>query len=207
MLTIYAVPISLYCAKLRIVLRHKKLVWREELPPDDYKRIVPSGNLPALVDGQLMIADSEAITEYLEEQYPSPAMLPLSAAERAKVRERARFHDTRLEPEIRTLFTFLPGREMITQEIVRKQSQEISSRLGQLAHMIDESFRPESCLTLADSGFPITFTWLDGLIPLVGLDILWPDPVVAYRKWLKKQPAVKDEITEYIPKLTAFLTV
>ena len=68
MLTVFTVPVSLYCAKLRIVLRHKKLEWREELPPggygsDAYKQIVPSGNLPALRDGDLLIADSEAIAE------------------------------------------------------------------------------------------------------------------------------------------------
>ena len=81
MLAIYSVPISLYCAKLRIVLRHKKLEWNEQAPPggygsDEYKTVVASGNLPALVDGSLVIADSEAIAEYLEEKYPVPAMLP-----------------------------------------------------------------------------------------------------------------------------------
>ncbi len=68
MLTVYTVPISLYCAKLRIVLRHKQLEWNEQTPPggygsNEYKTIVVSGNLPALVDGSLLIADSEAIAE------------------------------------------------------------------------------------------------------------------------------------------------
>ncbi len=212
MITIYAVPISLYCAKLRIVLRHKNLTWREEIPPggygsEDYKRIVPSGNLPALVDGKLKIADSEAIAEYLEEQHPHPAMLPLNVLERAKARERGRFHDTRLEPEVRALFPFLPGRETSTQEILHRQSHAISSRLQQLSEILDEAFRPENILTLADSGLPITFAWLDSLIPLMGLNILWPKPVIAYRNWLEQQPAVNDELTEYTPILTAFLDV
>ena len=61
MLKVYAVPISLYCAKLRILLRHKSLDWQEELPPGGYgsaayREVVPSGNLPALVDGALLIA-------------------------------------------------------------------------------------------------------------------------------------------------------
>ena len=211
MLIIYSIPISLYCAKLRIVLRHKELTWREVLPPggygsDDYKRIVPSGNLPALVDGEVMIADSEAIAEYLEERHPIPAMLPVNPMERAKVRERSRFHDTRLEPEVRALFPFLPGREVITEETLCKQSRELSKRLEQLAHMVDEAFRPESTLSLADSGFAITFTWLDELIPLMGLDISWPKPVAVYRKWLENQCAVKEELTEYGPKLATFLT-
>ena len=83
MLTIYAIPISLYCAKLRILLRHKKIQWQELPPPGgygsaEYKSIVPSGNLPALVDGSLLLADSEAIAEYLNEKYPNPPMLPIA---------------------------------------------------------------------------------------------------------------------------------
>ena len=212
MLNIYAVPTSLYCAKLRIVLRHKELVWHEELPPggygsSDYKRIVPSGNLPALVDGPVMIADSEAIAEYLEEKYPVPAMLPKDFALRAEVRERSRFHDTRLEPAVRELFPFLPGRDVITQERVQKQSQEIFNRLEQLARMIEEAVRPDIGLTLADSGFPITFAWLDELVPLMGLDISWPRPIVIYRKWLDNQRAVAEELANYHPNLLAFLAV
>ena len=47
MLTVYTVPISLYCAKLRIVLRHKQLEWNEQMPPggygsDEYKTVVVS---------------------------------------------------------------------------------------------------------------------------------------------------------------------
>ena len=211
MLIVYSIPISLYCAKLRIVLRHKGLTWREDPPPggygsDDYKRIVPSGNLPALVDGELIIADSEAIAEYLEEQHPIPAMLPVNPTERAKVRERSRFHDTRLEPEVRALFPFLPGREVITEEILYGQSREISKRLEQLAHMVDEAFSPESTLTLGDSGFAITFTWLDELTRLMNLDISWPKPLGSYRKWLENQCAVKEELAEYGPKLVTFLT-
>ena len=64
-------------------------------------------NLPTLLDGDLLIADSEAIAEYIEEAYPTPPILPTELGARAKVRELSRFHDTRLEPEIRKLFKIL----------------------------------------------------------------------------------------------------
>jgi glutathione S-transferase/maleylpyruvate isomerase len=81
MLTIYSVPVATYCAKLRITMRHKGLAW-EELPPPggygsaEYKAIVPSGNLPAMVDEGFMLADSEAIAEYLNEAYPDVRCCP-----------------------------------------------------------------------------------------------------------------------------------
>ncbi len=143
MLTIYTVPISLYCAKLRIVLRHKKLEWNEQPPPggygsDEYKAIVASGNLPALVDGSLLVADSEAIAEYLEEKYPDPAMLPSKPSHRAKARELSRFHDTRLEPEIRKLFGNLSP-EKRDPQLILAQAIEINTRLLQLSEISKSS--------------------------------------------------------------------
>ena len=60
MLTVYSVPISLYCAKLRIILRHKGLEWIEKSPPGgygskEYKKVVATGNLPALLDGGVTV--------------------------------------------------------------------------------------------------------------------------------------------------------
>jgi glutathione S-transferase/maleylpyruvate isomerase len=210
MLTIYAIPVSLYCAKLRVLLRHKKLQWRELPPPggygsDEYKTIVPSGNLPALDDDRLLIADSEAIAEYLNEKFPEPPMLPCGLGERAKVREMSRFHDTRLEPELRKLFpTIDPA--MRDSARVASQSAAISARLRQLASMLEatNTMAPDT-LTLGDCGFPVTFTWIGLLEAELGLQIDWPDPVLAYRKRLASHSAVRDELTDYGPVLQTWL--
>ncbi|WP_194789138.1 maleylacetoacetate isomerase [Pseudomonas sp. UFMG81] len=52
-----------------------------------YLALNPQGRVPALRtdDGELLV-QSPAIIEYLEEQYPQPALLPASAEARAKVR-------------------------------------------------------------------------------------------------------------------------
>jgi len=63
------------------------------------------------LDG-FVLADSEAIAEYLNEVFEEPQMLPGDAKERARARERSRFHDTRLEPEVRAMFSQIaPGRD------------------------------------------------------------------------------------------------
>lgn len=208
MLQIFSIPHSLYCAKLRILLRHKGLVWEEPPPPggygsDEYKTVVPSGNLPALVDGDLVIADSEAIAEYLEEVHPLPTMLPGAAAERAHARGLSRFHDTRLEPALRLLFPYLPGRASAPEGVLTAGADKVSERLAQLARMLG----PEagSVLTLGDCGYPITFAWLDGMAPRMGFEIEWPDEVVAYRQALVRHPSVADELADYVPKIEDFL--
>ena len=206
MLTIYTVPISLYCAKLRIVLRHKQLEWKEQLPPggygsDEYKSLVASGNLPTLIDRNILIADSEAIAEYLDEKYPVPAMLPRDLRSKAKVRELSRFHDTRFEPELRKLFGNIPldKRDI---KLNQDQTTQINMRLAQLSSIIDGA--PVE-LTLAYCGYPISFAWLDGLTPLLSLDINWPENVIKWRKEIEVFSAVSEELFDYRPKLKEWL--
>ena len=200
MLTVYTIPPSLYCAKLRILLRHKGLDWEEIPPPggygsDEYKTVVPSGNLPALVDGGLLLADSEAIAEYLDETYPDPPMLPADIAARARVRERSRFHDTRLEPELRKLFPhFAQSQRDAT--VAERQSGALSARLEQFGRMLADA-PPGDSLTLGDCGFPITFAWIDVLTPIMDLSIAWPAAVGDYRRHVARHAAVADELAAY----------
>ncbi|MEM7238388.1 MAG: glutathione S-transferase family protein [Pseudomonadota bacterium] len=208
MLRVYTIPVSLYCAKLRILLRRKQLEWEEIRPPggygsDEYKTHVPSGNLPALMDGDLLIADSEAIAEYLEECHPTPPTLPSNPLARARVRERGRFHDTRLEPAVRAMFSYLPGRASPPDGFITSQSAVVSARLAQLGHMLRDDDGAE--LTLGDCGLPVSFAWLDAMAPRMGLDIVWPEPVEAYRARLDALPDVAAELADYAPKLMAFL--
>jgi glutathione S-transferase len=53
--------------------------------------------VPALADGDTVVYDSTLICEYLEQQHPSPALLPADAAGRARVRALARWADKQLD--------------------------------------------------------------------------------------------------------------
>ena len=202
MLTVYAIPVSLYCAKLRILLRHKGLEWREVPPPggygsDEYKTIVPSGNLPALDDGGLLVGDCEAIAEYLNEKNPHPPMLPDNAADRAKVRELSRFHDTRLEPEVRKLFAHINPAERDSL-MVADLSLAIKKRMAQLTQLLEQyPSLPADMLTFGDCGIAVTFTWIELLDRALKLDIDWPVAIVDYRVRISAIPAVHKELASY----------
>ncbi|MFC4669676.1 glutathione S-transferase family protein [Seohaeicola nanhaiensis] len=202
---IYAIPPSLYCAKLRIVLRAKGLAWREEPPPGgygsaEYKRVVPSGNLPALVEDGFLLADGEAIAEYLEERFPEPALMPVDLRERARMRERGRFHDTRLEPAVRRLFPHIE-REGRDAGVVRQAVVEIEARLGQFARMVGDDLP----FGLGDCGWPITLLWIELLGPVMGFSVTLPAEVAAYRDRLADVPWVAAELAAYRPAVEAFL--
>src|SRR5690554_6939325 len=53
---------------------------------DDYLSLNPTGLVPTLVDGDFALGQSMAILEYLEEVHPQPALLPVDAQGRARVR-------------------------------------------------------------------------------------------------------------------------
>jgi maleylpyruvate isomerase len=80
--------------RLRIALNLKGLAY-EYVPIDlrseqhlgaEYKALNPQGLVPALVDDGRVLIQSPAIIEWLEERYPSPALLPAEALGRARVR-------------------------------------------------------------------------------------------------------------------------
>ncbi len=83
--------------RLRIVLNLKGLDWdyvavdlRSEAHFDAaFKALNPQGFVPTLVDGDLVLTQSPAIIEWLEERYPTPPLLPANANDRARVRAMA----------------------------------------------------------------------------------------------------------------------
>ena len=223
MLTLYAVPHSLYCAKTRIALRAKGLAWREAEPPDGsaspaYRRLVPTGNLPAIVaegmagspggngagnmagdgSGDLILSDSEAIAEWLEEAFPDPPLLPRGLVPRARMRERGRFHDTRLEPALRALFGQVARPDPT---VAGPAAQGVAARLEQLAALLGHDLP----FGLGDCGYPPTFLWIELLDRALDLRIRWPGAVEGYRDRLLTLPCVAREMEAYRPHAAAWV--
>jgi glutathione S-transferase len=48
----------------------------------DFLRLNPFGQIPVLEDEGVTIAESIAILEYLEERYPTPALMPTGVVDR-----------------------------------------------------------------------------------------------------------------------------
>ena len=56
---------------------------------EQYKAINPQGRVPYFCDGDFHLGQSPAILEYLEENYPEPALLPANSQAKAYVRQLA----------------------------------------------------------------------------------------------------------------------
>jgi maleylpyruvate isomerase len=93
-MTLYGYFRSSAAYRLRIALNLKGLDY-EQVPvaltqaeqlSDPFKRKNPQALVPVLEDGSLLLTQSLAICEYLDETYPNPPLLPKTPGERARVR-------------------------------------------------------------------------------------------------------------------------
>jgi glutathione S-transferase len=88
-------PFSIVPRRVRILLREKRIP-HEEVEIDvlsrahkgpEFRRLNPFGQIPVLEDGDLVVCESVAILEYLEERFPEPRLLAADAATRALTRQ------------------------------------------------------------------------------------------------------------------------
>lgn len=90
MLELHQFRHSAFCEKVRLVLAAKQLAYNVvEVTPGvgqlELYRLSGQRQVPVLVDGAEVIADSTAIAQYLEAKVPEPALLPADPALRAQV--------------------------------------------------------------------------------------------------------------------------
>jgi glutathione S-transferase len=193
-LTLYTLPISNYGAKVEIALRFKGIPFEAVPPPGGYgsptyKAIVPAGTIPGIIDGDFALSESETIVEYLEEAHPEPPLLPTAIKARARCRQIARFHDTRLEPILRTLFPHLAphAREA---EVVDQQLALFRARLGDLATLVaPHPWLAGAELSLADLPYPPTLLMARLMLEHLGEPFALPARLAAWHERAAAHPA------------------
>jgi glutathione S-transferase len=105
MLRIYDHPLSPYAQKVKIALIEKQVPFETVLPgaigsgaaAGEFVTANPRGEVPALAHDGVYVFDSTIILEYIEDCWPTPAMLPGTAADRARVRMIEEAMDTHYE--------------------------------------------------------------------------------------------------------------
>src|ERR1700761_5671675 len=105
-LIVYEHPLSPYAQKVKIALDEKGIAYEAKMPvaigsgqPDrEFLKSNPRGEVPSLLDGEAAIFDSTIILEYIEDKWPTPALLPKDPAGRAQARTIEEIMDTSFEP-------------------------------------------------------------------------------------------------------------
>lgn len=209
--TFYAVPVSNFCATVRLVLELKEVAFEERSPPDGdgstaYKRIVPTGTVPGLVDDAVVLSETAVIVDYLDARYPVPALRPARApAARARLRWLARLHDTRIEPPLRALFDQMnPARR--DDAAVAAEWDRLRDRLAELAAVTTPApFLAGGRLTLADVAYPATLLLGERMANELGRTLPLPPALAPWWARLRAQPPVAAMLDGYAAAVDAWL--
>ena len=204
MYTFYALPLSTYCAKVRMVLRIKSIDFEEVTPPGgsytatEYQKIVPAGSIPAIQSGNFVLHDSDAIIEYLEDKYTSPVMRPSNLQQRASLRAISRFHDTRLEPSVRLLFPVVKkGMMKASKSDIQLLADRLFDDIFRLQKLINPSpYLNGEIISLADCAYPTTLWMAADLLESLGQKLELPKTVSVWLDALQENSIIEDEVVK-----------
>lgn len=192
---LYSLDSSPYSAAVRIAVYAKDLQIEIVEPPSGlrstrFHAINPLGTIPCLVHDALVLPESVAILEYIEEMFPDPPLLPGDPASRATVR---------VVQRIAELGILTPSVELARVTAANEQA-EGSAKLTRLlrglasadAYIGEGSFAVGEHLTLADCQLSVALSLVRGLVDARRIpDLLAARPrLLRYLDEVKLQPNV-----------------
>ncbi|MBP7650012.1 MAG: glutathione S-transferase family protein [Phenylobacterium sp.] len=103
--TLHHFPLDPASRQVRLALGEKRLAFTEHTVrywerPKELVSLNASGLTPVLTEGSLVLCESRAILDHLEETYPEPALLGREPAERAEARRLLQWFDRKFDYEV-----------------------------------------------------------------------------------------------------------
>jgi glutathione S-transferase len=194
---------SPYAARVRILIRKKRLQIPFVSPPETFKTEAfaeahPLGKIPLLElgDGDFL-PESVAIMEYLEDIHPDSPMRPASSMERAYMRAMCSFSDTHFGPALFPLYRALINPSSGVEP--EMQIQALRRELVKLEHWLtgDEPFRSRG-LHLGDIALIPSVWYATVLLPLFGVNEILAEfvGVEDWWSWVNDDPDISQSIEE-----------
>jgi glutathione S-transferase len=210
MITLFALPISVHSAKVRLALRIKGIPFKELSPPNgygsgEYRSLIPSGTIPAIATDEGNLFESEAIIEYVEERWPDPPLLPKAYYLRAFARSGSRYHDTRIEPIVRSLFPFV-GNQGSHIEKYKEAAKLLKDRLLRLLEShLPGPYLAGNELTLADLAYPSTLMMAETILAHGGAKLEIPLKLEEWQKLLMADARIFRQVEDVHIVLDAWI--
>lgn len=90
-LTLFSARDCVVCHRVRLVLAAKGVSYElvsvdPNNPPEDLIDLNPYHSVPTLVDRDLVLYAASVVSEYLDERYPHPPLMPIDPLSRARLR-------------------------------------------------------------------------------------------------------------------------
>ncbi len=211
MARLFHVPLSPYCRKIRLSLAEKKIecelveerYWEKD---PDFLRRNPAGKVPVLRLDGIMMSESAAICEYIEETRPEPSLLPSDPAQKLEVRRLVSWFDDKFHHEVTSKLLY----ERVNKKMmksgypdsknVKAGARAIKFHLGYLTWLLDHRrWLAGDTMTLADFAAAAHLSSLDYIS-----DVDWnscPEVKDWYAK-IKSRPAFRSILADQVPGFT-----
>ena len=186
MITLYDADRCPYCARTRIVLAEKGLEYEVvEVDLDDRPAWIydlnPKGRVPVLEEDGLVLPESLVISEYLDERYPEPVLLPPDPADRAAIRLLCARFDDLGDPYY---------------DLMYERAADARPRLEQALARLDELLAERPYLSGAEFGLADTayVPWVLRAEARLGVDVRARSSLGAWLDRLGERPSVREEL-------------
>ena len=212
MARLFHVPLSPFCHKVRLSLAEKKIevelveekYWEQG---SEFLRRNPAGKVPILrIDG-MILTESAAICEYLEDLYPEVSLMPRDAAARYEVRRLVTWFDDKFHHEVTSKLLYervhkkISGQGFPDSKNIKAGAKQIKYHLDYMAWLLDHRrWLAGDTMTLADFAAAAHLSSLDYIS-----DVDWNRSAVV-KDWyakIKSRPAFRrilaDQVSGFPP--------
>ncbi len=203
---LYHLPFDPACRKIRLLLAEKKLefscivepVWERR---EKFLTLNPAGEVPVLIEPEgRPLWDENAISEYIEEVYPSPTLLGTTAEQRAEVRRLVAWFDRKFGQEVsrnligEKISKRFFGKSTPNSSAIRAGKQNVRYHLDYIAFLTEQrNWLAGDELSLADLAAAAHVSVIDYLG-----DIPWKDHPGAYEWYsrFKSRPSMRNILND-----------
>lgn len=211
MARLFHVPLSPHCRKVRLSLAEKKIevelveerYWEQD---PDFLRRNPAGKVPVLRLDGIMMSESAAICEYIEETRLDPSLLPSDPVQKLEVRRLVSWFDDKFHHEVTSKLLY----ERVNKKMmkagypdsknVKAGAKAIKFHLGYMTWLLDHRrWLAGDMMTLADFAAAAHLSSLDYIS-----DVDWnscPEVKDWYAK-IKSRPAFRSILADQVPGFT-----
>ncbi|MTH99129.1 MULTISPECIES: glutathione S-transferase family protein [Alphaproteobacteria] len=208
MARLFHVPLSPYCRKVRLSLAEKKIevelveerYWEQD---PDFLRRNPAGKVPVLRLDGLVLAESAAICEYIEETRPEPPLMPKKPEARYEVRRIVGWFDDKFHHEVTSKLLYERVNKKVTgqgypdSKNVKEGARAIKYHLDYMTWLLDHRrWLAGDQMTLADFAAAAHLSALDYIS-----DVDWNRSQVV-KDWyakIKSRPAFRSILADQVP--------
>jgi len=208
MARLFHVPLSPFCRKVRLSLAEKKIeverveerYWEQD---PDFMRRNPAGKVPVLQLDGIMMSESAAICEYIEETRPEPSLLPRDPIQRLEVRRLVCWFDDKFHAEVTSKLLYervnkkVMGQGFPDSRNVKDGAKAIKYHLDYMTWLLDHRrWLAGDVMTLADFAAAAHLSSLDYIS-----DVDWNRSEVV-KDWyakIKSRPAFRSILADQVP--------